>query len=46
MQARDLLDAIGIDIADDIEVTAIVTDSKKVIKNCIFICLCGFVYSV
>ena len=44
MQARDLLDAIGIDIADDIEVTAIVTDSKKVIKNCIFICLCGTAY--
>ena len=44
MQARDLLDAIGIDIADDIEVTAIVTDSKKVTKNCIFICLCGTAY--
>ena len=47
MRASELLFAIGVDIPegiDDVEVTAIVTDSNKVIKNCIFICLCGSTY--
>lgn len=47
MRASELLLAIGVDIPsgiDDTEVTAIVTDSNKVIKNCIFICLCGSTY--
>ena len=47
MRASELLFAIGVDatsIIDDVEVTAIVTDSNKVIKNCIFICLCGSTY--
>jgi len=47
MRAGELLSAIGVNAhqeIDGIEVTAIVTDSKKVIKNCIFICLCGSKY--
>lgn len=47
MRAYELLCAIGVDMPsgiDDLEVTAIVTDSQKVIKNCIFICLGGSVY--
>lgn len=47
MRAGELLSAIGANAPneiDSIEVTAIVTDSKKAIKNCIFICLEGSKY--
>ncbi len=47
MRLDKLLFAAGLECPDgigDINVSEIVTDSKKVIKNCIFVCICGSLY--
>ncbi len=47
MRFGELFSSIGIELPSDIQdenVSGIVTDSRKIIKNCIFICLCGSRY--
>ncbi len=44
MRLGKLFSTAGIECPEnllDLEVSAIVTDSKKVVENCIFVCLCG-----
>ena len=44
MNFEELLSKVGIEVPERLvgrEVSAIVTDSRRAVKNCIFVCLCG-----